>query len=855
MQAIFLPHWHNANSSRLRNRIRRPFDGVHLPKETSHIAGHPVFLEQHLRRHNGEDVYSVADYPTKVPRLPADPCPSYENQGLSDNSIASLHDRMGDPSRLPDQIIRKQREQAKTCCGQVFGTLAQVEAHRASQHPSPRTSAAAQRETPTVTSQGVVSGILPSITPNFALRDASIKPAVSDNASNSPTRLLSRSQTPQTASAENAQMQISRLSLEEVPANLTGKPSELASHIKRTNTNSPSKKRPASSEVHGHRSSGPRPIPRQVSRRVVESTSFREPTIATDEFRRSEPRSRNLFDPNKAEPVAKSASSHQQVSLRSTEIPLREVKFDSTDGLPSSLKREASSNSISKDQLFAEVKGLYRSLEIVEQRCIRLDQTHMADKMKQMQPEEWQALTALHRTLLYEHHDFLLASQHPSAPPELRALASERQIPFRMWKYAIHAYLELLRQKLPESLEFMEAFIYLSYQMMALLYETVTLFEDVWTECLGDLARYRMAIENHSISVREVWTDVARYWYTKASDRQPIVGRLYHHLGILARPHLPQQLYYYAKSLCCVQPFANAKHSIKAVFESASQVLTTTSSEKKTDALQKLDATFVQMHAQLYEKQSDTLISLTFSHVQVLLRENLSRPDKKWKQYGVFLMISNVAACFSYGAFENPLRRSMEQKTYSSSKSSPSSDIWIQLSIRILSTTTDIMLASKDHKNMLPLFHVLLVVLDSLCNVIRSCHEATSLLVAMPWMAISTYLNDLAKSKENMADHVKNAKPDQKFIPQVKEEVKPLTEDFSLRGLVWCKDYFPEAWFRGNSNDELPFHEPASCEIARAQRCLWLAVKISAKSTYLNFDKASCTFEPLVRTDRDVELI
>ncbi|KAI5803769.1 hypothetical protein EDC01DRAFT_469129, partial [Geopyxis carbonaria] len=39
--------------------------------------------------------------------------------------------------------------------------------------------------------------------------------------------------------------------------------------------------------------------------------------------------------------------------------------------------------------------------------------------------EQWQALIALHRTLLHEHHDFFLASQHPSASPSLERLASE----------------------------------------------------------------------------------------------------------------------------------------------------------------------------------------------------------------------------------------------------------------------------------------------------------------------------------------------------------------------------------------------------------------------------------------------
>ena len=46
--------------------------------------------------------------------------------------------------------------------------------------------------------------------------------------------------------------------------------------------------------------------------------------------------------------------------------------------------------------------------------------------------------------------------------------------------------------------------------MIALLYETVPAFEDAWVECLGDLARYRMAIEDNEPKEREDWSGVAR---------------------------------------------------------------------------------------------------------------------------------------------------------------------------------------------------------------------------------------------------------------------------------------------------------------------------------------------------------
>ncbi|KAL6401452.1 Telomerase-binding protein EST1A [Ilyonectria robusta] len=86
---------------------------------------------------------------------------------------------------------------------------------------------------------------------------------------------------------------------------------------------------------------------------------------------------------------------------------------------------------------------------MVETKCIEVDNAQSSNsEANKLNDEQWQALIALHRTLLHKHHDFFLASQHPSAS-------------------------------------------------MPLLYETVPAFEDTWIYCLGDLGRYRMAIEDH----------------------------------------------------------------------------------------------------------------------------------------------------------------------------------------------------------------------------------------------------------------------------------------------------------------------------------------------------------------------
>jgi hypothetical protein len=50
----------------------------------------------------------------------------------------------------------------------------------------------------------------------------------------------------------------------------------------------------------------------------------------------------------------------------------------------------------------------------------------------------------------------------------------------------MHAFLGLLQCRFTKSVDYMLAFIYLAYPMMALLHETVPAFEDAWTKYLRD---------------------------------------------------------------------------------------------------------------------------------------------------------------------------------------------------------------------------------------------------------------------------------------------------------------------------------------------------------------------------------
>jgi hypothetical protein len=431
--------------------------------------------------------------------------------------------------------------------------------------------------------------------------------------------------------------------------------------------------------------------------------------------------------------IAKSAASaapHLQPGL---------VEIQRYDQRYPGLLLQPDSRPISQERLVSEVKAIYAALTMVETKCIHVDRTQAAALQNGLDSNtippriDWQMLIALHRTLLHEHHDFFLASQHPSAFPALQRLAAKYSMSARMWKHGIHSFLELLRCRLPESMDYMLAFIHLAYQMMALLYETVPAFEDTWIECLGDLSRYRMAIEDEDIQDRETWADVARSWYNKAADKNPSLGRLYHHLAILARPNALQQLYYYARSLTCVIPFPSARESILNLLD---PILGRSNAPT-------INESFIQAHGVLFGKVSVEKLEDARFAFQSQLDNHIGREAVKWKEQGVHIAVANIAGLFHYGHSDSILRQifvlhnkqrncsasgsfqseeesrslSVEQDSLLSSMTEVevsakldtlASDFTFSQAYLLTMTTLSLVLRRTDDKNVLPHVHVLL---------------------------------------------------------------------------------------------------------------------------------------------------
>lgn len=457
---------------------------------------------------------------------------------------------------------------------------------------------------------------------------------------------------------------------------------------------------------------------------------------------------------------------------------------------------QPNSRPISNGQLAAEAKGIYAGLVIVETKCINIDRNQLSEQGRQsnLTKEQWQALTALHRTLLYEHHDFLLASQHPSASPALNRLADEYTMPFRMWKHAIHAFLEVLRHHLPESLDHMLNFFYLAYQMMALLYETVPLFEDTWLECLGDLDRYRMAIKTDDVLDQDVWAGIARYWFAKASDRKPTVGRLYHHLALLKTSSSLQQLHFFCKSLTCVQPFTDARGSNMAFFEPL-----LANPPQSPSHVHANDVAFVRIHSLMYAKVDSPGLPAVLNEYCSRLDSHVEHTNSKWKEQGAFAAVANVSAWFGYGSERNALRALYDNDAMIQRNSGDLDPTAPRLAVPINATNLILAVNLRRHRdrNVLPHVYIVLAFYYSLYMFDNVNTNIRTMLRAAPWLELSSFLNALSRP-EPINDRVQRA-GHQRSIFRPEKGLTPLPEDYLIRGLIWSLSFFNQDWFSGKS--------------------------------------------------------
>ncbi|RAO71504.1 uncharacterized protein BHQ10_007516 [Talaromyces amestolkiae] len=516
---------------------------------------------------------------------------------------------------------------------------------------------------------------------------------------------------------------------------------------------------------------------------------------------------------------------------------------------------------ITKEQLDHELTAIYDALFVVERKCIEIvkQQNENPDKFT---PLQLQVLAALFRMVLYKFVDFFLVSNHPAASDAQKGLAKAYSMPVRMWRHGIQPFLDLLRKELPLSRNYLLAFLYMAYAIMTLLLESVPQFEETWIELLGDLARYKMGIEK--ADMREIYTRVARYWYTKAADLNPDIGRIPHHLAVLAWPNVLQQLFYYSKSLISVQPFTNARGTILYFFEQLLDPVHAVTNYPKHNT--KVLISFVKAHGVLFKRQNvSTFLSLANEFLSQL-DQYASEVGPLFREQGVYITASNYAALFDYGSNDAAILASFNRarltqgtkaailkKAYMSwqkpSCQQPGIDLRVikdgsigssgevgSLACDLAFTTLSMILGRLDDPNTMPSVHISLVLLWCLAMVPESMSRIQA---DVPWERLATYLTTLVSSDTDLLKI-----GDTEFPVQNLEFLQELPEDLVINGITWARLYYPPGFFsKAREGGKRPIgHQSENGE--RTQRCVRLGMRIAKFDCWIVYDVEQRKFSP-----------
>ena len=370
-----------------------------------------------------------------------------------------------------------------------------------------------------------------------------------------------------------------------------------------------------------------------------------------------------------------------------------------------------------------------------------------------------------------------------------------------------------MQHQLPDSLEHLLRFFYLTYSMITLLLENVPVFESIWIECLGDLACYWMAIEDSDLVNHKIWADIARYWYHKVADKNPNLGRIQHHLAVLAWPDMLQQLFHYTKSLVSVCPFPNAGESILLLFDPLLD-------ESELYGQPVAVSTFVASHRCLFKKgpisDLQTSVQVYLSH----LKKYIDEFGTKFKIYRAYIASCNFAAIFEYGSVDAKLPSKFEenflqQQQQGEEQKSVSSNI-IYYSSCLAFGAFSVILDQIGNEHVYPAVHVYLVFLW--CMELNDSMGYINLVIL--WSKISTFLNRMICSDTQFSAIECDEFP-------VAEGRKNMPEDFLIRGQIWSQHYFPVDYFKdAMAEDDGRSIEVPSLRASRMYRCLWLGRKL-----------------------------
>ncbi|KAJ4234171.1 hypothetical protein NW757_013626 [Fusarium falciforme] len=183
--------------------------------------------------------------------------------------------------------------------------------------------------------------------------------------------------------------------------------------------------------------------------------------------------------------------------------------------------------------------------------------------------------------------------------------------------------------------------------MMTLFYETVPALEDVWAECLGDLARYGMGVAERVH--HDVWINIAQSWYAKLLRKSPTTGRLYHHLAVVEQRNAVEQLFYFIKSLCVADPFPVGTRSTSRLFALSART------EQSLSGVRPIEAAFVKIHGIIWFGKTQDGLQECMDYFVDSLCDYINNFQASWITSGHFIGATLPCALLKPKTPSNPV--------------------------------------------------------------------------------------------------------------------------------------------------------------------------------------------------------
>jgi hypothetical protein len=458
----------------------------------------------------------------------------------------------------------------------------------------------------------------------------------------------------------------------------------------------------------------------------------------------------------------------------------------------------------------------YNEITEIEERCTDRLKSNDPDKLKDVGLN-----VNLHTDLLQAYYRYFLLSNKlgDTGLPATHSMLS------RMWQ-RIQSFVEFLLPSIPHLRDYLCEFLSTAIDVAQQLLKELPAREIILMEILGDLCRFKMGID---LSKGAEWAASSRRWYGKISDKNPEIGRLYHHHAVTAGLTQLNKLFYISKALTSTERFSKAYDSAPVVFKRLLADEEVHGSDPAT--LRK----FVKIHALFLSRAKiDYHLVGEFcgeldSHIQVV--------GNTFREQGVHIVLANIAAIFDFGDI-GALITSMSAIQQTKAKmNDAASHYWnrrrqegfISWNFRRASfasnltfSTLGALLQRAGDQNVLPSVHISLAFLWC-ATLVPRCME--HLQADIPWSKLAFFLNSLVKPDTDIAKLAS-----EEFPTHQNGSRKQLPEDYSLRGFAWAQLYYPDEFWNEIEDYDNRDDEFSSATMSRELCCLWLGLRIAKVS-------------------------